>query len=187
MNCSPSVFAHVAPCSPQMGGIKSVLVADPDDVTLVVTRNAGTAVLAAAVLNTKPFYRWEVAPGQSTLTSEAQINEANNVRYFATDLSVALNGFDPGSAGANLLSRLTRLLFIVECKNGKSYFVGLAGSSDDLVPQGAAAKARGADVTNFSWTPGQATGDAVRATIAAHIDAFLSPLIVSNYSTLVNE
>ena len=187
MNCPPSVFAFSAPCSSQMGGIKSILAADPDDVTLVVNAAAGTAVLSAAVENTKPFFRWDVAPGQSTLTTEAQIDAANNVRFFATELSAALNGFDASAAGANLLSRLTRLLFIVECKNGKSYFVGLANSATDLVPAGANAMARGADVKNFSWTPGQANSDAVRATIVAHIDAALAPLVVSNYTNLVND
>lgn len=170
-----------------MGGIKSVLVANPDAVTIAASGGVGTATLAPATPGAKPFYRWDVASGQSTLTTEAQIDEANNVRFFRTDLAAVLNGFDPTTAGANLLSRLSRLLFIVECKNGQSYLVGLATAVDDKSPSSGARSARGADVINFSWTPGQANADATRATITARLDSFLTPLVVSGYSALVND
>ena len=137
----------------------------------------------------KPFYRWDVAPGQSTLETQAQISEANNVRFFQTDLVAALNGFSPTSAGARLLERLHRLAIIVELNNGSSVFVGLVAGpgSNDQHPPISSGRVRGADVTAFTWTPGQAKGDAVRATLTAHIDAALLPLSVSNYSNLVND
>ena len=185
MICPPSVFAHSAPCAPQMGGIKSVLVADPDAVGVAVKEVAGTASLSAVTPGAKPFFRWEVAPGQNTLVTEAKIDEANNVKYFATDLSAALNGFDATTAGVSLLARLTRLLFIVECKNGTSFLVGCVAVYGDARP--AATIARGADVTCFNWTPGQANSDAVRATVSAHLDSFIMPPVVSGYSALVND
>lgn len=185
MICPPSVFAHSAPCAAQMGGIKSVLVANPDAVGVSVNAAAGTASLSAVTPGAKPFFRWEVAPGQNTLTTEAQINEANNVKYFATDLSAALNGFDATTAGAELLTRLTRVLFIVECKNGTSFLVGCVAIGGDAKPYGAIA--RGADVTGITWTPGQANADAQRATITAHLDSFIMPPVVSAYSNLVND
>ena len=180
MICPPSVFAHSAPCAPQMGGIKSVLVANPDAVTLALNVGAGTVSLSAVTPGAKPFFRWEVAPGQNTLVTEAKIDEANNVKYLATDLSAALNGFDATTAGANLLTRLTRVLFIVECKNGTSLHVGCVARAGDARP--AAPIARGADVTGFNWTPGQANADAQRATITAHLDSFIMPPVVSGYS-----
>lgn len=185
MICPPSVFAHSAPCAAQMGGIKSILVANPDAVNVVVNYAAGTASLSAVTPNAKPFFRWEVAPGQNTLTTESQINEANNVKYFATELSAALNGFDATTAGADLLTRLTRLLFIVECKNGQSFLVGIVSKGGDAKPSGPLA--RGADVTGITWTPGQANADALRATIAAHLDSFIMPPVVSAYDNLVND
>lgn len=189
MNCPPNVFAYNAPCSPSMGGVSAVLIADPDAVTLVTNLGAGTATLDAVTPGAKPFYRWEVAPKQSTLTTSAQIDAANNNRYIATDLTAVLNGFDPTSAGANLLERLTRALFIVECKNGKAYLVGFissSSSSSDKYPATGPNLARGADITGFEWTPGQNPEDAVRASISAHVDAFVLPLVVSSYSNLVN-
>lgn len=171
-----------------MGGVGAVLIADPDAVTLVTNLGAGTATLDAVTPGAKPFYRWEVAPKQSTLATSAQIDAANNNRYFATDLAAVLNGFDPTSAGADLLERLTRALFIVECKNGKAYLVGFIGSSSssDMYPATGTNLARGADITGFEWTPGQNPEDAVRASISAHVDAFVLPLVVSSYSNLVN-
>lgn len=171
-----------------MGGVSAVLIADPGAVTLVTNLAAGTATLDAVTPGAKPFYRWEVAPKQSTLTTSAQIDAANNNRYIATDLTAVLNGFDPTSAGANLLERLTRALFIVECKNGKAYLVGFisSSSSSDKYPATGTNLARGADITGFEWTPGQNPEDAVRASISAHVDAFVLPLVVSSYSNLVN-
>ena len=188
MNCPPNVFAYNAPCAPSMGGVSAVLIANPDDVTLVANLAAGTATLDAVTPGAKPFYRWEVAPKQSTLTTSAQIDAANNNRYFATDLAAVLNGFDPTSAGADLLERLTRALFIVECKNGKAYLVGFIGTpgASDRYPVTGTKLARGADITGFEWTPGQNPEDAVRASISAHVDAFVLPLVVSSYSNLVN-
>lgn len=190
MPCTSSVFAYSAPCDPQPGGIKAILVANPAAVKLTsVLGDSGTCIVAAVTPNAKPFYRWEVAPGQSTLETQAQISEANNVRFFATDLVAALNGFSPTSAGARLLERLHRLAIIAELNNGRAVFVGLvAGSSlGDQHPHLNNGLVRGADVTAFTWTPGQAKGDAVRATLTAHIDAAMLPLSVSNYSNLVNE
>lgn len=189
MPCNSLVFAYSAPCDPQPGGIKSILVADPAAVKLTaLNAEAGTCTLAPVTPNAKPFYRWDVAPGQSTLETQAQISEANNVRFFATDLVAALNGFSPTSAGAALLNRLYHLAIIVELNNGRSVFIGLVaryvdGDQRPVVTEGLV---RGADVTAFTWTPGQAKGDAVRATITAHIDAALLPLSVQAYSNLVN-
>lgn len=190
MPCTSSVFAYPAPCDPQPGGIKAILVADPAAVKLTaLNAEAGTCTLAPVTPNAKPFYRWEVAPGQSTLETQAQISEANNVRFFATDLVAALNGFEPRSAGADLLQRLYRLAIIVELNNGNSVFIGLVAGSEagDQRPASSVILVRGADVTAFTWTPGQAKGDAVRATLTAHIDAALLPLSVQAYSNFVNE
>ncbi len=190
MPCTSSVFAYSAPCDPQPGGIKAILVANPEAVKLTsVIGDSGTCSVDAITPGAKPFYRWEVAPGQSTLETQAQISEANNVRFFATDLVAALNGFYPTSAGARLLERLHRLAIIVELNSGRAVFVGLVADSGygDQHPSINVGRVRGADVTAFTWTPGQAKGDAVRATLTAHIDAALLPLSVSNYSNLVNE
>ena len=169
-----------------MGGIKAVLVANPNDVTVSPNANAGVVTIAAATPGDKPFFRWDVAPGQNTFTSEAQISEAGK-RYISTDLGVVLNGFDSGSAGGAILSRLTRILFIVEGKNGEAYLFGLINTGGDIMPPTTPQKARGADVTGFSTTQGQATADAVKATVSAHADSFILPLRVSGYSNLVND
>lgn len=190
MPCTSTVFAYSAPCDPQPGGIKSILVADPAAVRITaLNASAGTATVFPTTAGAKPFYRWDVAPGQSTLETQAQINEANNIRFFATDLVAALNGFSPTSAGADLLTRLHRLAIIAELNNGNSVFVGLvAGSAEgDQRPTATEGLVRGADVTAFTWTPGQAKGDAIRATLTAHLDSYLLPLSVSNYSILVND
>lgn len=190
MPCTSTVFAYSAPCDPQPGGIKSILVADPEAVRISTLNSAaGTVTLGPATSGAKPFYRWDVAPGQSTLETQAQISEANNVRFFATDLVAALNGFSPTSAGANLLTRLHRLAIIVELNSGAAVFLGLvsiSGSTSDVSQTEEPAKPRGADVTAFTWTPGQAKGDAIRATLTAHLDSNLLPLSVSNYSVIIN-
>lgn len=187
MPCASNVFAYNAPCDTSPGGIKAIYVADPENVRLtVMDAAAGTVTLGPKTAGAKPFYRWDVAPGQSTLNTQAQINEANNVRFFQTDLVAALNGFTPTAAGANLLTRLNRLAIIAELNSGTSVFVGCVYKVNDNVGS-EEAKPRGADVSAFTWTPGQAKGDATRATLTAHLDSYLLPLSVSNYSNLVND
>lgn len=189
MPCTSTAFAYNAPCDPSPGGIKAILVADPEAVLITgMNFDAGTVTLGPKTSGAKPFYRWEVAPGQSTLQTEAQISEANNVRFFATDIVAALNGFSPTSAGAHLLTKLHRFAIIVELNSGRSVFLGLVkGYTSDVLPTGTPSTPRGADVTAFTWTPGQAKGDAIRANITAHMDSYLLPLSVSNYANLVND
>lgn len=164
-------------------------IAEPENVLLTANFAAGTGTLAASTLVTKPFYKWEVAPGQSTLNVEAQISEANNVRYFSVDLVAALNGFKPTAAGSDLLVRLNRLAAVVEFNDGSAVFVGsvIGINAGDYKPDGLIQKkVRGADVTGFTWTPGQAKGDAVRATLTMHLDALRMPLSVSVPTNLIN-
>lgn len=185
MQCPPSLFAFSAPCAPGPGGIKAVCVANPEAVIISMNAAAGTVTLSPATSGAKPFYRWECAPGQSTLEVAAQINDENNVRYYATDLAAVLNGFKPTSAGALLLSKLTRMAVIVETNDGSAWFVGSVFTTSDNIGSDTN-KARGMEVTNFQWSPGQAKGDATRATISAHLDGYVLPLSVSLYSNLVN-
>lgn len=185
MICQPQVFAYSAPCDPSPGGIKALYIADPDNVSVNVNAGAGAVALSAATaLTPKPFYKWEVAPGQSTLETEAQISEANKVRFVRTTLVAALNGFKPTSAGADVVSRLTRVAVIAELNNGSSVFLGCVYGADER--PGSGAIPRGMEVTAFTWTPGQAKGDATRATLTAVLDSACLPLSVSNYSNLVN-
>ena len=189
MQCPPSVFAYAAPCEPALGGIKAVYVADPAKVNVSLNASAGNITLTAVTFGNKPFYKLEVAPNGSTLQVDAQINEANNVRYWASDLSVALNGFIPTSAGAALLTRLSRIDILVELKNGGVIFLGLKGGEplgDTVYVEDNPTIAHGAEVSGFTWTPGQNTGDAVRATLAAHLDSLYMPPIAINWKNLVN-
>lgn len=188
MNCPPSVFAYNAPCAMGPGGIKAVYVADPDKVRVAVD-SSGAVTLSPVAAGEKPFYKWEVAPGASTLQTEAQISEADNVRFFRTTLSAVLNGFKPSSAGTNLLTRLTRLAVIVEMNDGSAVFVGLVGYSNDNLPEpddSPGYLSRGMEVTGFTWTPGQSKDDAVRATLTGQLDSLFMPNPVSAFSDLVN-
>lgn len=188
MNCPPSVFAYNAPCAMGPGGIKAVYVADPDKVR-VAPDDSGTVTLSPVTAGEKPFYKWEVAPGASTLQTEAQISEANNVRFFRTTLSAVLNGFKPSSAGTALLARLTRLAVIVEMNDGSAVFVGLVNRYYDNAPDAgnsANYRSRGMEVTGFTWTPGQSKDDAVRATLTGQLDSLFMPNPVVSFSDLVN-
>ncbi|MBR1690608.1 MAG: hypothetical protein IJ713_07525 [Oscillibacter sp.] len=179
MNCKPQVFAFPASCSPKMGGLQAIYVADPTAVNVTVNEATGRATLAAVTSGAKPFYTWELAPNASTLESTAQVNAANNTRFWQHVLTAVLNNFSPETAGADVLTRLTRLCIVVETRGGDQLLV-----SAEKVISGAVS--RGAEVTGFVINEGTQRSDAAgRATITATLDSFLTPLATS-VSNLVN-
>lgn len=178
MNCAPNVFAFAAECASKMGGLESILIANPDAVRVTLNVGAGTATLAAVTAGAKPFYRWELAPNASTLESTAQISEANNTRFFQHVLTAVLNNFSPTTAGANLLQRLTRLCVVVQTRSGRSLLVSVANGTTS----------RGMEVSGFVLSQGAQRSDAAgRATLTAQLDSPYLPLEVSNVANLVND
>lgn len=179
MNCTPQVFAFPAACSPVMGGLEAIYIASPDEVK-VTTNAAGTATLAAVTSGAKPFYKWELAPNSSSLESTAQVNAANNTRFWQHVLTAVLNNFRPTTAGALALSRLTRLCIVVQTRGGQQLLV----SAEKALT---AATSRGAEVTGFVVNEGTQRSDAAgRATITAQLDSFLTTLS-TNVSNLLND
>lgn len=166
-----------------MGGLESILIANPDAVNVTLNVANGTATLAAVTAGAKPFYRWELAPNASSLESTAQISEANNTRFFQHVLTAVLNNYSPTTAGANLLTRLTRLCVVVQTRSGQNLLVSVASTG------ASGTTSRGMEVSGFVLSQGAQRSDAAgRATLTAQLDSPYLPLeVTSNLANLVND
>lgn len=181
MSCTPTAFAFNKSCTPSQGGIAAVYVADPDKITPTFNNGAGTVSLAPNPVGSKPLYKWDVADNSGSLESTAQISKANNTKYFQHILTVGLNGFGPKTAGVELFSKLSRLAFVVEYRDGTRVFMAWSGINreNDILD--------GAELTALVISPGTQRDDRNGATVTAQLDSFYTLFVVSNdISAMIN-
>ena len=181
MSCTPTAFAFNKSCTPSQGGIAAVYVADPDKITPTFNNGAGTVSLAPNPAGSKPLYKWDVADNSGSLESTAQISKANNTKYFQHILTVGLNGFGPKTAGVELFSKLSRLAFVVEYRDGTRVFMAWSGINRD------SAFLDGAELTALVISPGTQRDDRNGATVTAQLDSLYTLFVVSNdISAMIN-
>lgn len=130
MSC-PQTFAGIPKdCSPSMGGIEVVLLANRDDVTAVtVTTGKITAItMRNTAVSGDPVYatfkEYHFRPGTGSMTSERQIDEAAGTQYVQTLLSLFFNRMETGKRLEMEAIALADSVAIVKDANGKWWYLG---------------------------------------------------------------
>ena len=122
MSCSQTLAGLARDCSPNIGGIKRVLLANTSDVSaLTVT----TGVVSAITMDTgKKFKAYNFNPQTSSLSSNYTVDQANNIKFVESDLVLVF-------AKMNTTARLeiaalaqADLYAIVEDNNGTFWLLG---------------------------------------------------------------
>ena len=122
MACSQTLSGLVNDCSPNMGGIVEVLIANHADVTAVtVTDNKVAAITMATSAN---FHKYSFARNTGSLSSNYTIDEANGSRFVVSDLVLVFNRME--TAKRIEISALAQgeLAVIVKDANGKYWYLG---------------------------------------------------------------
>ena len=78
MPCSQTLAGIARDCATNMGGIKTVYIANTADVDSVTVTSG--VVTAITMVSSKKFYKYAFSPGTSSLTSNWQVNAENGTK-----------------------------------------------------------------------------------------------------------
>ena len=122
MACSQTLAGITRDCATNMGGLKAVYIANAADVTSVtVTSGVVTAITMAS---TKKFYKYDFAPGSSSMTSNWQVSAENGTKYVETDLTMIFNRMDSTKRLEIVALAQAELAVVVEDNNGNMWYLG---------------------------------------------------------------
>lgn len=135
-------------CATSMGGIKTVYIANYDDVTKVSLE--GDTINSVEMADGKKFLQYNFRKGTGSMTSTLTIDAANGVNYVTTDLVLSFLKMETTKRIEMAALAVNELAIIVEDCNGKLWYLGY----DEAVT-----------ATSGTGETGQARGDGNKYTI----------------------
>ena len=149
MACNQTLSGLARDCSPSMGGIVEVLIANFSDVTAVgVTSDMITTITMAS---SAKFKKYEFARNTGSLSSNYTIDQTSGVRFVTSDLVLQFNRME--TAKRVELSALAQndLRVIVKTANGNYFMLGKDEAVTATAGDGLTGTARG-DRNGYSIT-----------------------------------
>ena len=122
MACSQTLSGLVHDCSPSMGGIKTVYLANKADVASI-TETSGK-ITAITMETAKYFHKYDFQKNAGSLSSNWQINNDNGVRYVQSDLLLVFSKMETTKRVEVSAMAAGELCAIVEDNNGVYHFLG---------------------------------------------------------------
>lgn len=149
MACNQTLSGLVKDCSPSMGGITEVLLANREDVT-DVTAEAGK-VTQITMASTAKFKRYTFARNTGSMTSTYTIDQASGVRYVTTDLLLQFNRMETAKRVEISALAVNDLVAIVKDANGIYWYLGYDEPVNASAGDGQTGTARG-DANRYTIT-----------------------------------
>ena len=122
MACSQTLAGIARDCATNMGGIKTVYIANAADVSSVTVTSG--VVTAITMETSKKFYVYAFSLGTSSMTSNWQVSAENGTRYVETDLQMVFNRMDSTKRLEIVALAQAELVVVVEDNNGNMWYLG---------------------------------------------------------------
>ena len=137
MACSQTLNGYTAlDCNPSKGGVKTIYIANYDDVTEIGISTAGT--VSAITMDTgKTFHKYVMRRNTASMTSTLNFDETVGVNYVSTDVVIRFNKLDTPQRIEMSALVLAETRVIVEDANGKFW---LMGKDEPVVPSAGTAQ-----------------------------------------------
>ena len=139
----------VKDCSPSMGGIIEVLLANREDVS-AVTADTGK-VTEITMASSAKFKRYTFARNTGSMTSTYTIDQASGVRYVTTDLLLQFNRMETAKRVEISALAVNDLVAIVKDANGIYWYLGYDEPVNASAGDGQTGTARG-DANRYTIT-----------------------------------
>lgn len=122
MSCSQVLNGIARDCTPSMGGLVEVLVANYADVESVTeTQDQITAITMA---NSATFKAYKVAKQSSNFTQTETIDLANGINFVQTEIALVFNRMETSKRIEMKALSLNELVVICKDANGKYWYFG---------------------------------------------------------------
>lgn len=149
MSCSQTLSGIVRDCSPSMGGIAEVYIANFDDVsTVAVTDEKISAITMAA---SAKFKKYAFRKGTGSFTSTLNVDAANGISYVSTDIVLQFNRMETSKRVEMAALAVNELVVIVKDANGVYWYFGKDEPVTASAGDGATGTARG-DANRYTIT-----------------------------------
>ena len=149
MSCNQTLSGLVKDCSPSMGGILEVLLANREDVASV---EAGTGKISGITMEASAkFKKYTFARNTGSLTSTYTIDQASGVKYVTTDLVLQFNRMETTKRVEITALSVNDLVAIVKDANGVYWYLGYDEPVNASAGDGQTGTARG-DANRYSIT-----------------------------------
>ena len=149
MACNQTLSGLVKDCSPSMGGITEVLLANREDVS-AVTADTGK-VTEITMASSAKFKKYTFARNTGSMTSTYTIDQASGVRYVTTDLLLQFNRMETAKRVEISALAVNDLVAIVKDANGIYWYLGYDGPVNAAAGDGQTGTARG-DANRYTIT-----------------------------------
>ena len=149
MACNQTLSGLVKDCSPSMGGITEVLLANREDVS-DVTADAGK-VTEITMASSAKFKSYTFARNTGSMTSTYTIDQASGVRYVTTDLLLQFNRMETAKRVEISALAVNDLVAIVKDANGIYWYLGYDEPVNASAGDGQTGTARG-DANRYTIT-----------------------------------
>ena len=149
MSCNQTFSGLVKDCSPSMGGILEVLLANREDVASV---KAETGKISGITMEASAkFKRYTFARNTGSMTSTYTIDQASGVKYVTTDLVLQFNRMETTKRVEITALSVNDLVAIVKDANGVYWYLGYDEPVNASAGDGQTGTARG-DANRYSIT-----------------------------------
>ena len=149
MACSQTLKGLVNDCSPSMGGIVEVLIANFADVTALTV--ADNVISAITMASTKTFFKYTFARNTGSLSSNYTIDETTGANFVVSDLVLQFNRMETAKRIEITALAQGELAVIVKDANGLYWFLGKDAPVKATAGDGLTGTAR-ADRNGYSIT-----------------------------------
>ena len=149
MACNQTLSGLVKDCSPSMGGITEVLLANREDVS-AVTADTGK-VTEITMASSAKFKKYTFARNTGSMTSTYTIDQASGVRYVTTDLLLQFNRMETAKRVEISALAVNDLVAIVKDANGIYWYLGYDEPVNASAGDGQTGTARG-DANRYTIT-----------------------------------
>ena len=149
MACNQTLSGLVKDCSPSMGGITEVLLANREDVSAVTADSGKISEITMA--SSAKFKKYSFARNTGSMTSTYTIDQASGVRYVTTDLLLQFNRMETAKRVEISALAVNDLVAIVKDANGIYWYLGYDEPVNASAGDGQTGTARG-DANRYTIT-----------------------------------
>ena len=149
MACNQTLSGLVKDCSPSMGGITEVLLANREDVSAVTAVSGKVTEITMA--SSAKFKKYSFARNTGSMTSTYTIDQASGVKYVTTDLLLQFNRMETAKRVEISALAVNDLVAIVKDANGIYWYLGYDEPVNASAGDGQTGTARG-DANRYTIT-----------------------------------
>lgn len=150
MSCNSQTLSGLAKdCTPSMGGIVEVYIANHDDVSEVTVTSGKVSAITMA--SSAKFKKYQFARNTGSMTSTYTIDKASGVQFVATDLLLQFNRMETTKRVELSALAINDLAIIVKTANGNFFFLGYDEPVTASAGDGQTGTARG-DANRYTIT-----------------------------------